>query len=107
MSDQNKCYGCKFRGELAGNTHSQCLHPVALAIKEAAPLAAMLSYYGGGPSLIPSVDGVPLVKGNEHGIRHGWFCWPFNFDPTWLEDCKLFEVREAERRGFLEEASTT
>jgi hypothetical protein len=34
------------------------------------------------------------VKGNEHGIKNGWFCWPFNFDPVWLEACNGFTAQK-------------
>jgi hypothetical protein len=32
------------------------------------------------------------IQGNAHGIRHGWFCWPANFDPIWLDNCDGFEI---------------
>ena len=35
------------------------------------------------------------IEGNEHGIRSGWFNWPFNFDPIWLENCDGFEDKES------------
>jgi hypothetical protein len=31
------------------------------------------------------------VTGHPHGIQNGWFNWPFNFDPVWLESCNGFE----------------
>ena len=31
------------------------------------------------------------VTGSPHGVRHGWFNWPWNFDPIWLEQCDGFE----------------
>ena len=31
------------------------------------------------------------VVGNKHGIEQGWFNWPYNFDPVWLESCDGFE----------------
>lgn len=31
------------------------------------------------------------VRGSEHAIKNGWFYWPWNFDPTWLESCNGFE----------------
>jgi hypothetical protein len=31
------------------------------------------------------------VKGNDIGIRGGWFAWPYNFDPVWLEECDCYE----------------
>lgn len=33
------------------------------------------------------------VTGNQHGIDHGWFYWPFNFDPRWLLSCDGFEAK--------------
>jgi hypothetical protein len=33
------------------------------------------------------------IKGNPHGIRNGWFNWPMNFDPTWLEQCEGFHAK--------------
>jgi hypothetical protein len=37
---------------------------------------------------------VPNVKGAAHGIKKGWFNFPFNFDPVWLENCDGFEKIE-------------
>jgi len=34
------------------------------------------------------------VKGHPHGIKNGWFIWPFNFDPVWLENCDGFTPKE-------------
>lgn len=31
------------------------------------------------------------VKANPTGIRGGWFHYPFDFDPVWLEQCMGFE----------------
>jgi hypothetical protein len=33
------------------------------------------------------------IKANETGVRRGWFLWPFNFDPVWLEECSGWEDR--------------
>jgi hypothetical protein len=43
--------------EIAGNAHSRCNNWDAKA------------------------------KGEEYGIRMGWFMWPLNFDPIWLLEC--------------------
>jgi len=58
------CYKCKHRRDILGDCHSSCLNVRA------------------------------RVVGNEHGIRHGWFFWPFNFDPVWLVSCDGFESKE-------------
>ena len=34
------------------------------------------------------------IVGNPTGIRKGWFNWPFNFDPHWLENCDGFMEKE-------------
>lgn len=34
------------------------------------------------------------VKGVPHGIRMGWFLWPLNFDPAWLEQCNGFTAKK-------------
>jgi hypothetical protein len=56
-----KCYECKHRGTIAGNCHSKCNNPDA------------------------------KVTGDPHGIRNGWFFFPINFDPVWLQSCTGFE----------------
>lgn len=56
-----KCYGCQHRRNTPGSHHSRCANLEAEAV------------------------------GNPHGIRNGWFFWPFNFDPIWLKSCTGFE----------------
>lgn len=58
------CYECKHRRELPGSCHSQC------------------------------ANGEAKVVGNAHGVRNGWFFWPINFDPVWLQNCTGFEKKE-------------
>lgn len=60
----NKCYTCTNRRDIPGNCHSSC---VALGAK---------------------------VTGNAYGIQQGWFFWPFNFDPTWLETCDSYDKKD-------------
>lgn len=57
------CYKCKYRKEIPGDAHSRCSNPNA------------------------------EVEGNPHGIGSGWFHWPINFDPVWLEECDGFEKK--------------
>ena len=60
MSEKPNCYECKYRNEIPGDCHSTCQNDQA------------------------------KVTGNKHGIRNGWFLWPWNFDPIWLESCDGF-----------------
>jgi hypothetical protein len=59
------CYQCTHRRNLPGDEHSACVNREA------------------------------KVMGNAHGIRHGWFFWPFNYDPVWLQECTGFVKRAA------------
>lgn len=65
MPDKNpNCYECSYRREITWDCHSDCRNCDA------------------------------KVKGNPHGIKNGWFRWPFNFDPTWLVECDGFKQKE-------------
>ena len=74
MSDTKKdCYSCKFRGTVPGSAHSSCKHPsitnpLAMLFKRSAPKELN-------------------IKANQYGIKSGWFDFPLDFDPTWLENC--------------------
>lgn len=70
----SKCYQCVYRGDLPGDCHSQCMK---------------------GLSALNGKTDMPKVKGSDHGIMSGWFFWPFNFDPIWLESCNSFKAKEA------------
>ena len=66
MKNTNKptiCYNCIWRGDLDYTHHSHCGNFGAKA------------------------------QGSNHGIKHGWFFWPFNFDPIWVEECDGFEYK--------------
>ena len=83
MSKRPKCYDCCHRRTVIGNTHSECAHP------EAKVVGNLLLMRSGN---IPKTE--LNIKGNQHGINNGWFYWPTNFDPTWLERCDGFEPKE-------------
>jgi len=42
------------------------------------------------------------VTGHSSGIRNGWFMWPLNFDPTWLESCDGFSDNPADKKERAE-----
>jgi hypothetical protein len=62
---KSNCYSCKNKRDVPGNCHIQCANPD------------------------------PEMKGNEHGIKNGWFFYPMLFDPTWMaKQCSNYEVKE-------------
>lgn len=62
-----KCYTCKYREDLVYDAHSCCTNNKS--IKEL------------------------NIKANQHGISRGWFMWPSNFDPVWLENCDGYKEK--------------
>jgi len=92
--DKPNCYECVHRGKVAGSAHSSCEHP---ANKEVLtnPIMQLTSIFASVGRATPIQADTGLhVRGKPHGIRSGWFNWPFNFDPIWLETCDGFEAKE-------------
>ena len=82
--DRPDCYKCKYRGMVAGSSHSCCEYP--------GNDTGILSFFAS----INSENARKLgIKGHLQGIRSGWFMWPVNFDPTWLIECNGFSKKEA------------
>ena len=59
------CSECAHKGSIAGDAHIRCSNYSA------------------------------RVSGSLHGIKSGWFVWPFNFDPVWLISCNGFKPKES------------
>lgn len=93
MKEKPNCYKCKYRGEIPGDAHSCCNHPKnEESLKD--PLLGMLAIFASVGRVPPINSGGLKVKGNPHGVKKGWFNYPFNFDPTWLEECEGFEPKD-------------
>ena len=65
MKGKPDCYRCKYRQELTYDAHSSCSNKTA------------------------------EVTGDQYGVNNGWFSWPWNFDPVWLETCTGFSGKES------------
>lgn len=76
--EKPNCYECIYRRSVPGDAHSVCTHP-AIGHGFVANVAA-----------INKPPKELNIIGNQHGIDHGWFFWPINFDPIWLERCDGF-----------------
>lgn len=94
---KNKCWDCKYRGEVAGSAHSCCEHPATATVRgnPMAQLAGIMGRRSGMTTLPTDAARVLNIRGAEQGIRRGWFLWPMNFDPTWLENCDGFTAKES------------
>jgi len=93
----NKCYRCQHRGIIPGSAHSRCHHPKVQGIGN--PMQEMMAVFasvGRSPPLTQEAN--PLhVQGDPHGIQSGWFNWPWNFDPVWLNRCDGYTPKEAQQ----------
>lgn len=62
---RNECYHCEHKRSVSGNAHIECVKPDA------------------------------DMTGDEHGIRSGWFMYPFLFDPVWKTKwCSNYQANE-------------
>lgn len=76
------CYKCKHRGTVPGDAHSCCEYPGAKS--------GMFDFFNPKNMLLATKLN---IKADLHGIKMGWFMWPANFDPCWLENCDGFEEK--------------
>jgi hypothetical protein len=80
------CYKCEHRGSVPGSRHSCCHYPGTktdifdMFEPENRQLAVDLN-----------------IRANRHGIESGWFMWPMDFDPVWLNNCNGFKAKEEAR----------
>lgn len=89
------CYSCKHCGGVPGSCHKRCNHPAIPKANPATEILATLASVGRVPPIVGVVEGLNIV-GDPHGISHGWFNWPFNFDPVWLLNCDGYEGKLAD-----------
>ena len=88
------CYECKYRGNVPGDAHSCCKHPSNTELLDN-PLMNIFAIFASVQRMPPmDLPNAIHVRGNPHGINHGWFNYPFNFDPNWLEECTGFVQKE-------------
>ena len=86
------CYQCRWRGHLPGDAHSKCCHPYNRGVADNPLLKLLGAFAGVGRADFPAIaaDKRLEIRANPAGLRGGWFHYPFNFDPIWLENCKGF-----------------
>ncbi len=85
------CYKCAWRRNVPGDCHSSCARPT-LDIARTDPFNKLMAVLCSARNIPVSMGPPPelTVTGNTHGISQGWFNWPYNFDPRWLETCNGF-----------------
>ena len=77
------CYDCKYRGNVPGDAHSCCRYP--------GTKHGLFDVFDPENRVIRAKLN---IKADRHGVVSGWFMWPCNFDPCWLENCDGFTPKE-------------
>lgn len=83
------CYTCQHRGEIPGDAHTRCCHPL-VGGWDRNPIAVMVETMQG--KYVEAARALN-IQGNPVGIRKGWFAWPANFDPVWLDRCDGYTAK--------------
>ena len=89
-----ECYKCKHRGTIPGDAHSCCNHPEARKATggDVDVFSGIVAMFSNPKGIIEAALKLN-IQANPHGICSGWFNWPANFDPVWLENCDGFEEK--------------
>lgn len=78
----SNCYKCTYRGTVPGDAHSCCRYP--------GNKTDLFDVFCESNRLnMQKLN----IRANLHGIEKGWFMWPTNFDPVWLENCDGFKEK--------------
>lgn len=90
----NNCHTCKWRRNVPGSAHSRCGHPEVEKVSSGkdGSLLYLFASFASVERMPPMMLESKLnIRGDPYGISNGWFNWPWNFDPTWLENCDGYE----------------
>lgn len=60
MTEKKTCYSCAYCGTIPGSCHASC------------------TYAWSNDEKMPA--------GDTHGIKNGWYMFPFNYDPVWMDE---------------------
>ena len=82
-SSKPNCRVCVFqaRSQVSTGHHISCQHPSVAGD----PVDQIVNLVANTPKI--------QVIGDQMAIQKGWFSWPLDFDPTWLESCNGFKER--------------
>ena len=88
------CNNCRHRGTVPNSVHSSCHHPIAIEIisDHETLLSMMKSIVEFNKLGYTGSLGLKLKEDyEEYAISNGYFIFPINFDPGWIENCNGFE----------------
>ena len=84
MSNLN-CYNCDYRGKSMSSSHLSCKYPL---FNEEQRIKISILSTGSSENFNQFLENNFGFKANIQGIINGWFSFPLDFDPTWINgDC--------------------
>ena len=86
------CWTCKYMRTIPGDAHIACMHPSLKAAHDE-PMNELMAIFASVHRVQPFAQASKALNivCNPHGFRSGWFNFPWNFDPVWLENCDGYE----------------
>ena len=79
---QNTCSNCKFRGSVAGSAHISCNYPKFKEVQKLELSMLILGNLNVANDFLESNFGFTV---SQHPVSSGWFNFPFDFDPAWIQ----------------------
>lgn len=79
---KRSCHTCKYKKNIPGDAHFQCAYPLMDA-KTSSILS--LASIANPRAFNQEVKRMFGFTASEHGLQSGWFSFPSNFSPTWME----------------------
>ena len=86
MSEKKNCYSCVHRRNIPGDAHSECFHP-SISDTTYIRMMVMTATFAYGASVLKRLPELQLDV-DQHAVSAGYFSFPVNFDPVWINECK-------------------
>ena len=97
MNERN-CYNCKFKQNIAGDAHVSCEFPNLTANDKFSISGLLIANFKQGNQVLKSNFGFSV---DSHPVQNGWFNFPINFDPNWIQgECKKHSENPDIKRAF-------
>lgn len=96
---KNNCLNCDFKGTVAGSCHISCNYPKFDDKNKLNISILLLGNFPEANSFLKSNFGFSI---DQHPVLNGWFNFPFDFDPSWIQGECIKHSKNPEVQKTLE-----
>lgn len=89
MQKEHNCYTCQYKGSVIGSAHSSCNFKIT---DPSYPFLALMVLKQNEGKIVDH-EGRIILEVHSHGLKKGWGDWPINFDPVWINICKIYKPK--------------